>query len=152
MPDSAEVSIGDFAFEPGTVRLAVGGTVTWRHDGIAPHTVSASDGSFDSGVLKSAGVFSHQFDQAGAYQYVCAFHPQMVGTVEVTDAPSPAAAGDGPVAPGEQAVTTLNADAEAGASNWGALLAAVIGAAALLAGFGAFLYGGSRMAAADERR
>jgi hypothetical protein len=32
------------------------------------------------------------------------------------------------------------------------LFAAVFGAAALLAGFGAFLYGGSRMAAADERR
>ena len=151
LPDSAEVSIVDFAFEPTPVRLAVGGTVTWRHNGIAPHTVSASDGAFDSGVLKSAGVFSHQFDQAGTYQYVCAFHPQMVGTVEVSDGPSPAAS-DGAVSPGEQAVTTLNADAQAGTSNWGALLAAVIGAAALLAGFGAFLYGGSRMAAADERR
>ena len=74
----------------------------------------------------------------------------MLGTVEVADTPS-TAADDGAVAPGEQAVSTVNADAEAASSNWGALLAAVVGAAALLAGFGAFLYGGIRMVAAGER-
>lgn len=40
---------------------------------------------FDSGDLEENGVgtFSHQFDVAGSFDYFCAFHPVMTGTVEV---------------------------------------------------------------------
>ena len=150
-PETAEVSVVDFAFEPGTVRLGVGGTVTWRHTGVAPHTVTAPDSSFDSGLLQSGDTFSHRFDQAGTFQYVCAYHPQMEGTIEIVEAPSAPANADPGAAGGEQAAASLKV-AGAGSSPSGtAVLAALLGGAALLAGTGALLYGGSRMVAAGDR-
>lgn len=40
---------------------------------------------FDSGDLEENGLgtYSHQFDVAGTFDYFCAFHPMMTGTVEV---------------------------------------------------------------------
>ena len=152
-PETAEVSVIDFAFEPGTTRLGLGGTVTWRHTGVAPHTVTALDSTFDSGLLQSGGTFSRRFDQPGTFRYVCAYHPQMEGTVEIVDAPTAPAADPG-AGSGEQAAASLRVDpAGSGSSPSGtAVLAALLGGAALLAGTGALLYGGSRMVAADDRR
>jgi hypothetical protein len=140
----------DFAFEPGAVRLAAGGTVTWRNNGVAAHSVSAVDSSFDSGLLQPAGTFSHTFDLAGTYRYVCAFHPQMTATIEIVDAP-PAPAADGGAGDGEQAAAPAGSSSGEGSSPSGtAVLAALLGGAALLAGAGALLYGGSRMVAAGD--
>ena len=153
--EAAEVSVVDFAFEPASLRLRAGGTVTWRNDGAAPHTVSAVDSSYDSGLLESAGTFSRQFDEPGSYQYVCAFHPQMTATIEVIEGSAPPADGAGTGAPvarsGEQAAAAIRDDGDTGRPGAGALLAALLGGAALLAGSAAFLYGGSRMVAAGER-
>ena len=149
-PETAEVSIVDLAFEPATVRLAVGGTVTWRHNGIAPHTVTADDSSFDSGLLQAGGTFSHRFDRTGTFQYICAFHSQMAGTVEIVDRSS-APAPEPDVGNGEQAAATVRNVGEGSSPSGAAVLAALVGGAALLAGTGALLYGGSRMLAADDR-
>jgi plastocyanin len=73
------VSIVDFAFEPAALRVAAGDTVTWTNDGLAPHTVT---GDFaDSGVLDPGQTFSHTFDSEGTFDYFCAVHPDMVGSV-----------------------------------------------------------------------
>ncbi len=149
-PETAEVSIVDLAFEPATVRMAVGGTVTWRHNGIAPHTVTADDSSFDSGLLKAGGTFSHRFDRTGTFQYICAFHSEMAGTVEIVDS-SPAPAPDLAAGNGEQAAATVRNVGEGFSPSGAAVLAAFVGGAALLAGTGALLYGGSRMLAAGDR-
>lgn len=149
-PGTAEVSIIDLAFEPTTVRLAVGGTVTWRNNGIAPHTVTAEDSSFGSGLLQSGGTFSHRFDGVGTFRYVCAFHPQMAGTVEIVESPS-APAPDLDAGNGEQAAAPIKSVGGGSPLSGTALLAALLGGAALLAGTGALLYGGSRMVAAGDR-
>src|SRR5687768_8704241 len=44
-----EVQVVDFAFEPAAVTVPAGTTVTWTNTGSRPHTVTADDGSFDSG-------------------------------------------------------------------------------------------------------
>jgi plastocyanin len=76
------VSLVDFAFEPATLRVAAGETVVWSNDGVAPHTVT---GDFaDSGMLNSGETFSYTFESSGRFDYVCAFHPNMVGSVEVS--------------------------------------------------------------------
>jgi plastocyanin len=150
-PEAAEVSIVDLAFEPATVRLAIGGTVTWRHNGVAPHTVTAEDSSFDSGLLQAGGTFSHRFDRTGTFRYVCAFHPGMVGTVEIVDGLS-APAPETQVGNGEQAAAPLANVREGSSPSGAAILAALVGGAAILAGTGALLYGGSRMLAAGDGR
>ena len=70
--------------------MPVGSTVTWRNAGEAPHTVTASDGSFDSDMIAAGGSWARTFEAAGTFRYVCSFHPEMEGVVEVTAAEVPA--------------------------------------------------------------
>ncbi len=79
------VTLKNLAFQPDRVQINAGQTVTWRfEDGSIPHTVTAADGSFDSGT-KTSGQFSHRFAKPGTYDYTCTVHPQqMRGTVVVT--------------------------------------------------------------------
>jgi len=81
--ENAAVSIVDFAFQPASVEIATGGTVTWTNTGQAPHTVTADDGSFDSGTLSPGATFSQTFATAGTFTYHCNIHPQMTATVIV---------------------------------------------------------------------
>ena len=92
------VSIVDFAFQPASIEVPAGSTVTWTNAGAAPHTVTADDGSFDSGQLKPGATFSQTFSTPGTYTYHCEIHPQMTGTVVVTGAAA-AAAPAAPAAP-----------------------------------------------------
>jgi len=81
---AASVSIVDFAFDPGSVSVDAGGTVTWTNQGPSAHTVTADDGSFDSGTLDAGATFSFTFMSAGTFSYHCAIHPNMVGSVAVS--------------------------------------------------------------------
>ncbi len=85
-----EVNIVDSAFAARTITIPVGTTVTWTHTGNFPHTVTADDGSFDSGTLQGGATFSFTFDQPGTSAYYCRFHGapggvNMSGTVIVTE-------------------------------------------------------------------
>jgi plastocyanin len=79
------VTIDNFAFGPETVTVAAGTTVTWTNHDDEPHTVtSAADPKlFKSAALDTDDTFSFTFTQPGTYQYFCAIHPQMTGTVVV---------------------------------------------------------------------
>jgi plastocyanin len=88
---SASVAIKDFEFTPATVTIAVGGTVTWTNNGPSTHTVTADDGSFDSGNLSQGKTFSHTFQTAGTFAYHCSIHPFMTATVIVQQASSSSA-------------------------------------------------------------
>ena len=47
------------------------------------HTVTAADGSFDSGFLNEGDTFSYTFDEPGEYEYFCSPHPWMRAKVIV---------------------------------------------------------------------
>jgi plastocyanin len=96
---SGEVAILDFDYAPAVVRVAAGTTVRWINQGVAPHTVTAKDGSFDSGFLANKEVFTRQYLSEGTFEYLCAIHPAMVGTVVVGSAQLPSA-GAGTSSPG----------------------------------------------------
>ena len=57
--------------------------MTWTNTGSRPHTVTADDGSFDSGRLDPGEQFSQTFDQPGTFTYHCGFHPEMQGSIVV---------------------------------------------------------------------
>lgn len=78
------VTMRDIAFDPPQVEIAAGTTVTWTNGEAIPHTVTAADGTFDSGVLEEGGTFEHTFTEAGTFDYACAIHPGMTGSVTVT--------------------------------------------------------------------
>ena len=73
----------DKCYSPHNVKVALGSTVTWNNVDSAAHTTTASDGSFDSGLLMSGKTFSHKFNTAGTFDYACTVHPWMKGTVTV---------------------------------------------------------------------
>src|SRR5215212_444601 len=82
---AAAVQVVDFAFEPGTLTVPAGTTVTWTNAGSRPHTVTADDGSFDSGRLDPGEQFGQTFEQPGTFTYHCGFHPEMQGSIVVTE-------------------------------------------------------------------
>jgi plastocyanin len=80
---AASVTIKDFAFAPKSVTVNAGETVTWTNSGPTPHSATASDGSFDTGVFKKGQSRSHTFQEAGTFSYICTPHPFMKATVTV---------------------------------------------------------------------
>ncbi|MEX2447316.1 MAG: cupredoxin family copper-binding protein [Solirubrobacterales bacterium] len=83
---SEKVEIVEFAYDPDPVRIEEGGKVIWINRDSDPHTATAEDGSFDTGVLEEGKLGSESFKQPGTYAYICSIHPQMKGTVEVVEA------------------------------------------------------------------
>src|SRR5919106_558143 len=89
----ASSGLSNNAFQPNTVQVQVGDTVTWTNDDSQPHTVTSGingqpDGRFDSSpnfnpLLASGQTFEHAFTEAGEYPYFCLLHPNMIGTVSV---------------------------------------------------------------------
>jgi plastocyanin/DNA-binding beta-propeller fold protein YncE len=79
----AAISIADLAFQPHTLIVATGATITWQNEDTVAHTVSSGEGWFDSGQLAAGESFDHQFDQPGTFRYGCGIHPQMEGVIIV---------------------------------------------------------------------
>lgn len=79
------LKIRDFMFMPTALTIAPGDTVTWENDDGEPHTVVSLDGAFRSKALDEQDKFSHAFDQAGTFKYLCSIHPKMVGTIIVKE-------------------------------------------------------------------
>lgn len=72
-------------YSPSTFTVKAGATVTWVNLDGTTHTVTTKGSSlFDSGNVPTGGTFSHTFSQPGTYDYYCAIHPWMTGTVVVT--------------------------------------------------------------------
>jgi plastocyanin len=84
------VTIMNFAFSPASISVPVGSTVTWTNQDSTAHTVTADDGSFDSGSLAPGATFSQAFDTPGTFAYHCNIHSSMHGTVTVVAAATPA--------------------------------------------------------------
>jgi amicyanin len=80
---NTEVKIDNFAFEPQTITVPVGATVTWTNRDDIPHTSVSTEGVFKSKVLDTDEKFSYTFTKAGTYPYYCTIHPKMTGKVIV---------------------------------------------------------------------
>lgn len=79
------VNVGGVSFSPKNVTIQVGDTVTWTNNNTGFHNVAANDGSFRSGDPDDQFTFSHTFQSAGTFGYVCEVHEfmGMTGTVTV---------------------------------------------------------------------
>jgi plastocyanin len=74
------ISVVDDAFEPTHLEVSVGDTITWTWEGRSPHNVVGGDLESD---IQQEGTFTHTFEDAGTYDYVCTLHGGMDGTVTV---------------------------------------------------------------------
>jgi plastocyanin len=94
-----EVTIEEFAFAPADLQIEVGDTVTCTNLDPTGHTVTADDGSFESGSVAGDATFEFTFDATGTFAYHCEFHPAMTGTITVGESgaapePSPTDGGE----------------------------------------------------------
>lgn len=78
------IDIVEFSFAPAELTVAVGDTVTWTNLDGAAHTATASvPGTISSGDLKTDDTYEYTFEEGGSFEYICAYHPFMTGTITV---------------------------------------------------------------------
>lgn len=111
---STGVTISDFKFSPSGVTVSVGDTVTWSNSGPTAHSATATDGSFDTGILDAGGSGSHTFTQAGTFSYICTPHPFMKGTVTVQAAAADQGNGNGQDTGSTDGTTSTGTPADSG--------------------------------------
>ena len=78
-----QVTVENFSFQPGTLTVKAGTTVTWVNHDDEPHTVNENNKTFKSGTLDTDAKFSYKFTSPGSYNYFCSLHPRMTGQVIV---------------------------------------------------------------------
>lgn len=91
--DAMVTATASNTFEPAAVTINQGENVTWTNVGGGEHNVVFEDGSFTAPPTPSTSnwTVSRSFPTVGTFQYYCARHTFMRGTVAVTaTAPAPA--------------------------------------------------------------
>ena len=93
-PQAVLVEIRNYAFNPDSITVPAGTTVTWRNFDTVQHTATSTTGKFDSGIIGPGRNYSYTFQDPGTYDYYCTIHPYMKAQVVVTPAnnPQPASA------------------------------------------------------------
>ena len=86
---AASVGVVDDAFQPRSITVAAGESVTFSNSGQSPHTATADDGSFNTGTIEPGTSATVKLDQPGKYPYFCRFHggpggSGMSGVITVT--------------------------------------------------------------------
>ncbi len=83
------VAVQGFLFQDGDLEIEAGTTVRWENQDRILHTVTAGTEAAPSGLFDiqldgdgSSGEFT--FSSPGTYEYFCARHPHMTGTITVT--------------------------------------------------------------------
>jgi plastocyanin len=78
------VSIDNFTFNPPTLTVKAGTTVTWTNKDDIPHGIAATGNAFKrSNALDTDDSYSFTFTTPGSFQYFCYIHPHMTGTIVV---------------------------------------------------------------------
>jgi plastocyanin len=80
---SGASTLGDRAFNPDTLDVPAGTTITWTNGDSVAHTSTSNMPGWNSGTISPNGRFSVAMNTPGTFQYHCTIHPGMVGTVVV---------------------------------------------------------------------
>lgn len=81
---TSKIEIKDFHFNPETVTVKSGQTITWINRDEEPHTVVSVEKQFKkSPPLDTDQSFTITAGAPGTYTYFCSVHPKMTGTIVV---------------------------------------------------------------------
>jgi plastocyanin len=84
-PDADEFGAAG-AYIPNPASVSDGSTVTWNNIDNSPHTATADDGSFDTGIINGGSSGSAMLNVStgtSTIPYHCNVHPEMRGTLQV---------------------------------------------------------------------
>ncbi len=90
----AQVIMKNVSFQPAQLTVKPGETVEFRNEDIFAHTVTADDGSFDSGLIQPGSSWKLTVAKPGTIAYHCRPHPNMVARL-VAAGPGATPAGAG---------------------------------------------------------
>jgi plastocyanin len=82
-PGAIGVNIGAFTFGPPGITVTPGKTVTWTNADDSPHQITVAGTSLKTGFLLKGQNASLTFKDEGVFNYNCALHPSMKGTIQV---------------------------------------------------------------------
>ena len=84
--ETNSVTVENFAFNPITIKVKLGTTVTWTNKDPVHHTVTGDDSTINlsSNLIGQGETYSYTFNKVGSFTYHCTPHPYMHGTVIVT--------------------------------------------------------------------
>ena len=80
---TVKAAMEDFVFLPARLEISAGTTIVWTNRGQVTHTVTAEDGSFDSGNIDPGKQRGLTFTRAGTFPFHCTPHPFMRGVIVV---------------------------------------------------------------------
>lgn len=80
---SPSVKMMDTTYEPETLTVKAGDTVTWVNEDSASHNAVAEDDGWGTDLFGEGGSDSVTFGTPGTYPYVCTAHAGMKGTIIV---------------------------------------------------------------------
>ncbi len=79
-----KIEIKDFAFNPPTITVKSGETITWINRDEEPHTIVSVEKQFKkSPALDTDQQYTVTAGAPGTYSYFCSVHPKMTGTIIV---------------------------------------------------------------------
>jgi len=83
-PETYNINIQNFAFNPSTLTIKQGDTVVWTNmDSVSNDVTSDTGNELASGSLQTSKTFSHTFNTKGTFTYHCGIHPGMKATIIV---------------------------------------------------------------------
>ncbi len=83
---NVRISIGDAGFSQAQIEVSPGAVIEWINLDIVEHTVTAADGTWDSGVLQPGERYVLRLNRPGAYSYSDDLNPLNSATITVTAA------------------------------------------------------------------
>jgi len=80
-PQVHTVIISGFKFTPAVLQVNAGDTIVWVNQDIVPHTATADDKSWDTGMIESQGQKELIVTKKQSPAYFCFYHPAMKATL-----------------------------------------------------------------------
>src|SRR5215831_13070435 len=91
---NGQVIMKGIRFQPAELTVHPGETVEFKNEDIFAHTVTADDGSFDSGLIQPGSSWKMTVQKSGTIAYHCTPHPNMKAML-VTSSSTPVKEGNG---------------------------------------------------------
>jgi plastocyanin len=83
-PVLVTITIQNFTFDPASVTVPAGSTITWTNLDAAAHQIASDTQAFMGNPMSQGSIYSFTFMTPGTFPYHCAIHPFMKGTITVT--------------------------------------------------------------------
>ena len=84
-PIKHKIDIADFAYSVTHLSVEIGDTVEWTNNDIVPHTATAKNDKWDTGLIAPGASVFLVIKSGMSGEYYCAYHPAMKATLDILE-------------------------------------------------------------------